>query len=58
MHDELYVLSRRWKGRCDSSSGLIDNSQSVKIATMVAQTVGYDGAEKFKGRKRHLSIDP
>ena len=57
IQDELYVLSRLVKGRCDSPSEVIIDSQSVKTATMLAQAVGYDGANKVKGRKRHLSID-
>ena len=57
IHDELYVLSRLVEGRSDSPSALIVDSQSVKTATMIAEAVGYDGAKKTKGRKRHLSID-
>jgi transposase len=57
IHDELYVLSRMVEGRSDSPSELIVDSQSVKTATMIADEVGYDGAKKVKGRKRHLTID-
>ncbi|RZM76096.1 IS5 family transposase [Leptolyngbya iicbica] len=57
IHDELYVLSRLVEGRSNSPSELIVDSQSVKTATMIADEVGYDGAKRVKGRKRHLTID-
>ena len=57
IHDELYTLSRLVEGRSDSPSELIVDSQSVKTATMIAAAVGYDGAKKVKGIKRHLTLD-
>jgi putative transposase len=57
LHDELYVITRLAQGLSESPSELIVDSQSVKTASMIAQGVGYDGAKKIKGRKRHLSVD-
>ena len=57
VHDELYGLSRVVEGRCESPSELIVDSQSVKIASLIGKAVGYDGAKKVKGRKRHLTVD-
>ena len=57
IHDELYFPSRLVEGRGHSLSEMIIDSQSVKTATMIADAVGDDGAKKFKGSKRPLSID-
>ena len=54
IHDELYVLSRLVEGSSESPSEFIVDCQSVKTATMIAIAVGYDGAKKVKGRKRHI----
>ncbi len=35
----------------------VADSQSVPTAPMINQSVGYDGAKKVKGRKRHLLVD-
>lgn len=57
IHDDLYTLSRLVEGRSAGPSELIIDSQSVKTATMISQTVGYDPAKQVKGRKRHLTVD-
>ncbi|MEO0769668.1 MAG: IS5 family transposase, partial [Cyanobacteria bacterium J06649_4] len=44
-------------GRQGSPSESILDSQSVSTATMVNEAVGYDGAKKRKGRKRHTVVD-
>ncbi len=40
----------------DPSASALD-SQSVAVASMIKQDVGYDAAQKTKGRKRHLLVD-
>ncbi len=40
-----------------SPSLAVADSQSVSTAPMVHEHVGYDGAKKIKGRKRHLLVD-
>lgn len=40
----------------DPSASALD-SQSVAVASMIKQDVGYDAAKKTKGRKRHLLVD-
>jgi transposase len=57
IHDQLYQWSRVDHDRPVSPSELIVDSQSVKTATMVHKSVGYDGAKQIKGRKRHLAAD-
>jgi putative transposase len=38
------------------SAGVVD-SRSVKSTAVGAEERGYDGAEKVKGRKRHVPVD-
>ena len=40
----------------EPSEAIID-SQSVKTAAMVNQSVGYDAGKKIKGRKRFVTVD-
>lgn len=40
-----------------SPSLAVADSQSVPTAPMVHEQVGYDGAKKIKGCKRHLLVD-
>jgi transposase len=58
IHDQFYQWSRVDHDRPVSPSELIVDSQSVKTATMVHESVGYDGAKQVKGRKRHQESIP
>ena len=57
IHDRLRGWVRADAGRQESPSEAIIDSQSVKSATMVSEAVGFDGAKKTKGRKRHTAVD-
>jgi hypothetical protein len=43
--------------RAASPSEAIIDSQSVKSAAMVSESVGFDAGKLLKGRKRFLSVD-
>jgi len=43
--------------RAVSPSEAIIDSQSVKSAAMVSESVGYDAGKKIKGRKRFMTVD-
>jgi len=57
IHDRLRGWVRADKGRQESPSEAIIDSQSVKSGTMVHEDVGFDGAKLIKGRKRHTVVD-
>lgn len=57
IHDRLRVWTRVINDREPSPSEAIVDSQSVKSAAMVSQSVGYDAGKKVKGRKRFLTVD-
>lgn len=57
IHTQLRGWTRVMAGREESPSEVIIDSQSVATATMVNQSVGYDGGKKIKGRKRHTIVD-
>lgn len=57
IHDRLRSWVRADNGRHGSPSESILDSQSVSTDTMVNEAVGYDGAKKRKGRKRHTVVD-
>ncbi|MEH2249327.1 IS5 family transposase [Nostoc sp.] len=57
IHDSLREWVRIEHQRHKSPSEAIIDSQSVKSAAMVSQSVGFDGAKKIKGRKRFLTVD-
>jgi putative transposase len=45
------------QGRQPSPSEAIIDSQSVKSAAGVSQSVGYDAGKQIKGRKRFMTVD-
>jgi transposase len=45
------------QGRKPDPSEAIIDSQSVKTAAMLNQSVGYDAGKKIKGRKRFITVD-
>lgn len=57
IHDALYRCARMAKGRHPSPSEAVLDSQSVKTAAMVHESVGYDAAKHIKGRKRFMTVD-
>ena len=57
IHDRLRSWERVSRGRFESPSEAVIDSQSVPTATMVHEAVGYDGAKQTKGRKRHTAVD-
>lgn len=44
-------------GRDKTPSLVIIDSQSIKTAPFVSESVGVDGYKKIKGRKRHIAVD-
>ncbi len=57
IHDSLRNWTRIEQQRDRSPSEAIIDSQSVKSAAMVSQSVGFDAGKKIKGRKRFLTVD-
>jgi len=57
MHDRLREWVRVDLGRQPSPSEAIIDSQSIKSAAMVSQSVGFDGGKSIHGRKRFLTVD-
>ncbi len=57
IHDHLREWVRIEQERQPSPSEAIIDSQSVKNAAMVSESVGYDAGKKIKGRKRFISVD-
>ena len=57
IHDHLREWTRIEQERhCSPSEAVID-SQSVKSAAGVSQSVGYDAGKQIKGRKRFMTVD-
>src|SRR5260370_34108519 len=56
MMRQLSAEVRVKAGRNPKPSAAIVDSQSVKTAGPALE-VGYDGAKKIKGRKRHIAVD-
>ncbi len=58
VHDLLRRTVRRSRGRNEEPSAVAIDSQSVKSSgNAAADTVGYDGNKKIKGRRRHIAVD-
>ena len=55
--DSLRDWIRIEQERHPSPSEAIIDSQSVKSAAMVSQSVGFDAGKKIKGRKRFMTVD-
>ena len=56
IHQALHQELREKEGKQPEPTGAIIDSQSVKTSK-VAETRGFDGNKKVKGRKRHLVVD-
>jgi transposase len=58
IHDLLRRRLRRARGRSEEPSAVAIDSQTVKAsASPAADTVGFDGNKKIRGRKRHIAVD-
>lgn len=57
MHDKLREWTRLEQERHPSPSEAVIDSQSVKSAAMVHESVGFDAGKKIKGRKRFMTVD-
>jgi len=57
MHDKLREWTRHEQERHPSPSEAIIDSQSVKSAAVLHQSVGFDAGKKIKGRKRFMTVD-
>ena len=55
--NDLREKVRVKEGKNICPSLLIVDSQSIKVAPFVHQSIGYDGNKKIHGRKRHLAVD-
>jgi len=57
IHDQLREWTRIEQERHPSPSEAVIDSQSVKSAAGVSQSVGYDAGKHIKGRKRFMTVD-
>ena len=57
IHDSLREWTRIDGQRHSNPSEAIIDSQTVKSAAMVSQSVGFDANKKIKGRKRFMTVD-
>jgi transposase len=57
IHDHLREWTRIEQERHRKPSEAIIDSQSVKSAALVSQSVGYDAGKQIKGRKRFMTVD-
>ena len=57
IHEKLRDWVRSEQERKPDPSEAIIDSQSVKTAAMLNQSVGYDAGKKIKGRKRFVTVD-
>jgi putative transposase len=57
VHDFLVGQVRLKKGKKETPTVGIVDSQSAKATNMCEENIGYDGGKKIKGRKRHIVVD-
>jgi putative transposase len=57
IHAQVRPWTRMAQERPRSPSEAIIDSQSVKSAAGVSQSVGFDGGKQIKGRKRFMTVD-
>lgn len=57
IHERLRHWVRSEQERKPDPSKAIIDSQSVRTAAMLNQSVGYDAGEQIKGRKRFVTVD-
>ena len=57
IHDHLREWVRIEQARQPGPSEAVIDSQSVKSAAMVSESVGWDGGKLIKGRKRFLTVE-
>ncbi len=57
IHDRLYAWTRLDADRPPSPSEAVLDSQSVKTAAGVSESVGFDSGKVIKGRKRFATVD-
>ena len=57
IHEVLRKMLRKKRGRAESPSVGVIDSQSVKVTKISGECRGIDGGKKIKGRKRHIVTD-